>query len=80
MQAEITNVQRSDRAEETLKEYGRIREGGAPDFVDSPEGDTVDLITDLLHFASRSGLDTERILRMATTHFEAEKGGEKVGD
>lgn len=33
----------------------------------------IDLITDLLHLAEEYGEDTDAILRMATTNFEAER-------
>lgn len=37
----------------------------------------VDLLTDLMHYAEREGLDFEHAASIATSHYNAEKMGEE---
>ena len=60
------NEQRYMWAREALEKYRAVKG------TDCFEADTVDLITDLLHYAIANGYDSESIIGMATSHIEAE--------
>ncbi len=59
--------ERTKYARAALSEYVRLHgSGGQTQF------DIVDLISDLLHLASREGLNPRQLLRAADLHLEAE--------
>jgi len=68
------NRERAARIEQPLDVYLRDRDGGQP-VVDGADGDFIDLLTDLRHYAAQRGFDWEAVDRMARLNFEAEAAG-----
>lgn len=68
---ETENGRRVRRAVGALLRYNEVDTGRAS--TERDESDAVDLVADLLHLVKYEGGDPERVMRMAMTHFEAEK-------
>ena len=67
-----SNESRAARAENTLAFYVRKQLGETYN-PDSKDENLVDLLTDLMHFATSDGIDFEASVRMAINHFQEEQ-------
>jgi hypothetical protein len=63
----ITNTDRAEYAAAACRAY-EMEKGGDEIFTV-----IVDLIADLLHLASREGVDPERCVRLGVDHYERER-------
>lgn len=69
----ITNADRADRVEDYLLNYMTGRDGDCNYTPEDERSYCSDMIADLLHLAASKGWNAEKILRMADTHFQAER-------
>lgn len=70
MSHEPTNDERADRIDSTMQAYCLALE--CRDF-ECDEDDIKDMLTDLMHFCQRAGIDFEANLQTARMNYEAEK-------
>ena len=79
MSSEPTNDDRAAWAENAVETFTLETYGGRhfSDLVDDDRETAIyDLVANLLHLAKRESMDTDRIVRMAQFHFEAEDVGD----
>lgn len=68
--SEPTNEDRANRIDDTLKHYTKTCKGDS--YVDE-EDDSADLLTDMMHWCARGGLDFDHLLATARMNYGAEK-------
>ena len=68
--SEPTNEERADRIDTVMQAYCLTLE--SRDF-DGDEDDVKDLLTDMMHFCERAGIDFEANLRVARDNYQAER-------
>lgn len=73
--SEPSNIERAACGEQALLGYSSAKEGG-PALYDVAGDVFTDMLTDLMHFAHRSGFNFASHLRLAEMHFDAEIGEE----
>jgi hypothetical protein len=66
----LANSERSDRANEALKKYGKLV--GEDHFADEC---LTDLLCDLMHWCDRHQTEFDNCLRVGRMHYEAEVSG-----
>lgn len=73
MNAEPTNSQRADRAEQLLVTYA-IREMRMDELLSSQTMEILltDLLADFMHFAAQKNMDFQNCCGLAEMHFDAE--------
>jgi hypothetical protein len=65
-----TNADRAARIDDLILRYAQLLTDGPVDLMD--ECNPQDLLTDLLHWLKREGMDWMQILRMAECNFRTE--------
>lgn len=74
----ITNADRATWAETALLEYAIGKEGGE-ELYDETSIVLTDMLTDLMHYAAREGIDFTRSLDQATGHYGQEGIPSSIG-